>query len=244
MLNYVITMAGRGTRFAREGYAVPKPLVTVEGSPMYARVTQCLPIAPGDRLVFVCLAAEIAAYGLATDIESRFAAFNPIIVAIDEVTRGQACTAAAALSQLDRGGGLVIHNADTMFRSKLPQALSKHPTAAGVLGTFRAKGSHWSFARADSAGRVMETAEKVRISEWASTGLYYFDSPDRYEDLFERQQCALKEGEEVYIAPLYNFLIADGLSVWMDIAEEVWPLGTPTELHRYLRRNTSPGTMT
>ena len=39
MLNIVIPMAGRGSRFAKEGYAMPKPLIDVHGKPMIEVVT-------------------------------------------------------------------------------------------------------------------------------------------------------------------------------------------------------------
>lgn len=34
MLNIVIPMAGRGSRFANAGYKMPKPLIDVNGKPM------------------------------------------------------------------------------------------------------------------------------------------------------------------------------------------------------------------
>ena len=37
-------------------------------------------------------------------------------------------------------------------------------------------GEQWSFARADQSGKVIEVAEKKRISNNVSTGLYYFSS--------------------------------------------------------------------
>jgi Nucleoside-diphosphate-sugar pyrophosphorylase involved in lipopolysaccharide biosynthesis/translation initiation factor 2B, gamma/epsilon subunits (eIF-2Bgamma/eIF-2Bepsilon) len=34
MLNIVVPMAGRGSRFQKEGYTLPKPLIPVLGKPM------------------------------------------------------------------------------------------------------------------------------------------------------------------------------------------------------------------
>ena len=42
MLNIVIPMAGAGSRFAREGYVDPKPLIPVEGVPMIRLVIENL----------------------------------------------------------------------------------------------------------------------------------------------------------------------------------------------------------
>ena len=40
MLNIVIPMAGRGSRFAEAGYVMPKPLIDVFGHPMIEYVTK------------------------------------------------------------------------------------------------------------------------------------------------------------------------------------------------------------
>ena len=40
MLNIVIPMAGRGSRFARAGYEMPKPLIDIYGHPMIEYVTK------------------------------------------------------------------------------------------------------------------------------------------------------------------------------------------------------------
>ena len=40
MLNIVVPMAGRGSRFAKAGYVLPKPLIDVHGHPMIEYVTK------------------------------------------------------------------------------------------------------------------------------------------------------------------------------------------------------------
>ncbi len=43
MLNVVIPMAGRGSRFADAGYEIPKPLPPIHGVPMIEVVVRNLP---------------------------------------------------------------------------------------------------------------------------------------------------------------------------------------------------------
>ena len=40
MLNIVIPMAGRGSRFANAGYTLPKPLIEIHGHPMIEYVVK------------------------------------------------------------------------------------------------------------------------------------------------------------------------------------------------------------
>ena len=42
MINIVIPMAGKGSRFAKSGYEKPKPFIDVNGKPMIVRVLENL----------------------------------------------------------------------------------------------------------------------------------------------------------------------------------------------------------
>jgi dTDP-glucose pyrophosphorylase len=101
---------------------------------------------------------------------------------------------------------------------------------------FRAAGDQWSFARMDEQGRVLETAEKRRISEWATTGLYYF----RHGCDFVRHSDAMiaadeRSNNEFYVAPVYNRMIAAGADIRANKIDKVWVLGTPEDLSYFER---------
>src|ERR1700676_2626439 len=234
-MNIVMPMAGRGSRFADIGVTVPKPLISVRGRLMYAWAMDSLPLALARRVIFICLAEHLRERALSDDIRSRYGQFNPEIVALAEVTKGQACTVLKAAEWIDNDQPLLIYNADTFCRTRLAERLSRlPPQVGGLLGVFHAGRNRWSFARADATGRVLETAEKRRISDWASTGLYYFR---RGSDFVRhaRAMIAAQErvGQEFYVAPVYNRLIAAGAEVRIDLAEEVWVLGTPEDLRKF-----------
>ena len=234
-MNIVMPMAGRGSRFAELGIATPKPLIPVCGRPMYAWAMESLPLELASRVVFICLAEHLREQALARDIQERYSRLHPEIISLSEVTEGQACTVLTAADWIDNDKPLLIYNADTYCRTGLAERLPRLPTEVdGLLGVFHAAGDRWSFARADAAGRVLETAEKRRISDWASTGLYYFR---RGSDFVRhaRAMIAAEErvGREFYVAPVYNRVIAVGGQVWIDPAEEVWVLGTPEDLQNF-----------
>ena len=160
---------------------------------------------------------------------------------LEEVTEGQACTVLTARRWIDSDEPLLIYNADTFCRTTLAKRLAADgtgqtsgPEVDGVLGVFHAPGDKWSFARADSSGKVIETAEKSRISDWASTGLYYFR---RGRDFVAHADAMIGAGERVngefYVAPVYNRMIAAGAQIYIDPAEEVWGLGTPEDLRHF-----------
>jgi dTDP-glucose pyrophosphorylase len=234
-VNIVVPMAGRGSRFAEVGYKVPKPLIDVRGKPMYAWAVESLPLTLARRLVFICLKEHLTGLGLEEDIRGRYAAWQPVVIALDKVTEGQACTVLEAREHIDSDQPLIIYNADTYCRTRLEATLPQlTPETSGVLGVFEAPGTKWSFARTDATGRVVEVAEMRRISSWACTGLYHFARGREFVWHADRMIAAQERvNGEFYVAPIYNRLIAEGRSPRIDVASEVWVLGTPEDLQSF-----------
>ena len=82
---------------------------------------------------------------------------------------------------------------------------------------------------------MVETAEKKRISPWATTGLYGFARGGdflRHADAMVAEQD--KSQGEYYVAPLYNRILAEGGEIRVDVASEVWVMGTPEDLAHFL----------
>jgi NDP-sugar pyrophosphorylase family protein len=234
-VNIVMPMAGRGSRFAEIGIDVPKPLIDVLGRPMYVWAMESLPLELAGRVIFICLEEHLRHRELEKDVRRRYGHFDLEIISLDVVTEGQACTVLKAERFIDNAEPLLIYNADTYCRTNLAVRLPKLPEGvAGLLGVFHAEGDKWSFARTDASGRVVETAEKRRISDWASTGLYYFR---RGHDFVAFSQRMIADNDRVnnefYVAPVYNRMIAEGAEILIDPAEEVWALGTPEDLRHF-----------
>ena len=138
-MNIVMPMAGRGHRFVEAGIDVPKPLIDVRGRPMYAWATDGLPLDDANRLIFICLAEHLADRALEADILSRYGTRRPVIVALDQVTQGQACTVLMARQWIDNDEPLLIFNADTYCPTTIAAAARRYgPQTAGILDLFAA----------------------------------------------------------------------------------------------------------
>ena len=228
-------MAGRGSRFAEVGYTVPKPLIDVKGRPMYSWAMESLPLHAAKRVVFVCLLDHLTDLSLEQDIKMRYSKFNPVIIPLNKVTEGQACTVLEAREYIDNDEPLIIYNADTYCVSSSDDTYTNlSEDVDGVISVFHAEGDKWSFARMDETGRVIETAEKRRISAWATTGLYHFthgrDFVAHAEEMIKANE---RVNNEFYVIPVYNRMIADSANIRCDIAQEVWVLGTPEDLAHF-----------
>ena len=237
MVNIVIPMAGRGRRFVEAGYLKPKPLIEVLGAPMFTWALKSLPLALADRLIFLCLEEHLDKWPLGKEIEARYAAWHPIVIQVSKVTEGQVSTVLLAYKYIDNKTGLIIYNSDTYFRSPLAHALSvSRQEVAGIISVFQDTDSRWSFAKVNDQGYVIEVAEKQPISSWATTGMYYFrrgcDFVSAANEMIVRN---MRVNNGFYVGPVYNLIIAKGAKVILDISDEVWCMGTPTDLSQFLR---------
>lgn len=226
----VLPIAGRGSRFADKGYDIPKPLIEVGGQPMFAWAIQSLEGLPISRLIVVTLQEHEELYGIC----NLFRQYSPQDIPLDfillpDVTEGQLCTVMAAESFFEPHQSIVIAAGDTLIKGHLAQDISAQPeNSAGLISVASLPGDRWSFAKTDEQGKVVQVAEKVRISDHASTGIYYFCRCDLFQ-LYARRILEKKEKTkgEYYVIPVYQKMIDDGLWVGISEATEMWDMGTP-----------------
>lgn len=233
MINYVITMAGAGSRFAKAGYSLPKWRIMTKGKTLLEWSIDSLPLDIGKKIIFIAQREEAIQYDLSGLLRERYAhQINSICIhLIDHVTRGQAETTLFARDYLDDDAPMAIFNIDTRFTSNTLRENLLNPNVDGYLGAFTANEPRFSYAKTDAEGCVIETAEKKVISSYALTGFYGFSKPASYFDAVEVAiSSQQQESGEYYVAPIYNALIHQGQKFRLDIAESVDILGTPDEL--------------
>ncbi len=225
----VVPMAGRGSRFAGAAGELPKPLVPVAGRPMVLWALDSLAGLDASLVVFVALAEHEARHGLSSVLREWASPGPTTSVLLDDVTEGQLSTVLAARELVDADEDLLVASCDTYVRSSLGRDIADRDAACrGLISVARQPGDHWSFARLGDDGHVAEVAEKVRISEWASTGLYHFSSGSEFvaiaQDVMDRGE---RTRGEFYVIPVYGRYIERGLQVDVSVADEVWDMGTP-----------------
>jgi HAD superfamily hydrolase (TIGR01509 family) len=108
MINVVIPLAGLGSRFAKAGYSLPKPLIPVHGVPMIRLVIDNVRPSGPHRFVFICQRAHTQQFGLRQSLE----AWSPgcAVVELDGVTEGAACTVLTAREFIDKHLPVELHD--------------------------------------------------------------------------------------------------------------------------------------
>lgn len=229
-------MAGRGSRFNGSGYDRPKPLIEVHGKPMFVNALESIKKLAFSKLIIITLEEHRAYFGVDQYIHD-LVPYQSQIIGLDGVTDGQLSTVLAAKPFIDTQEDVLVVSSDTIIASDLHLDILRKPQGCrGLISVANMPGAHWSFAKTDDQGRVVEVAEKVRISDHASTGMYYFSHGSDLVSLGEQMiQNNERTKGEFYVIPVYQKLIDQGLHVGITQAHAMWDMGTPDALGEYLK---------
>ena len=234
-MNVLIPMAGRGSRFATQGYTFPKPLIDVKGKPMIQVVTENLNIKA--NYTFIVQKEHYEKYSLQHLL--NLIAPNCNIVQVDGITEGAACTTLLAKEFIDNDEPLLMANSDQFVEwdsNETLYAFSNGNCDGGII-TFPATHPKWSYAKLGEDGYVSEVAEKKPISEHATVGIYWWAKGSDYVKYAEQMiEKDIRVNNEYYVCPVFNEAIGDGKKVRIKEIEKegMWGIGTPEDLNYFL----------
>lgn len=239
MLNIVIPMAGAGSRFAKAGYVDPKPLIKIHNEPMIKLVIDNLRPNQPHRFIFICQAVHVKEYNL-TEKLTQWAPFS-VIVEIEGLTEGAACTVLAAKELINNHHPLMIANSDQYVDICIDDYLNHLEVNKldGLIMTMKADDPKWSFVRLNEQNLASDVVEKQVISDEATVGIYNYA---RGGDFVEAAEKMIADNERVnnefYVAPVYNRLIHQGHKIGIyNIGLEahgMYGLGIPQDLDLFL----------
>lgn len=234
-------MAGEGSRFKKEGWTTPKPLIVLNGMPLFEHAISSVS-AHGIELKysFIVRQEHINEYNVDDGIRNFLPDAN--VFSVFKTTRGAVETCLVAESAITDDDAVIVMDCDLEFKSKrfieiIKSILSKPVTEVngGALACFVSNEPRYSYAAIGKDGFVARTAEKEVISNHALCGAYFFSTGKRFKQIAHK---LLDEPDfrksEYYVSLLYNYLLADGEKVFLAPTEEYYSYGTPEELKRYL----------
>ncbi len=233
-MNVLIPMAGEGSRFAKQGYTFPKPLVEVNGKPMIQVVVENLNIEA--NYIFIVRSEHYKKYNLQYLL--NLIAPDCKIILVDSLTEGAACTTLLAKELINKDEPLLMANSDQFVEwnsNECLYAFSADGIDAGII-TFNATHPKWSYAKLGEDGFVSEVAEKKVISDIATVGIYYWSKGSDYVKYAEQMiEKDIRVNNEFYVCPVFNEAIADGKKVRIKNIDKMWGIGTPEDLDYFLK---------
>jgi NDP-sugar pyrophosphorylase family protein len=225
-----LPMAGAGSRFAKEGYAHPKPFIPVNGKNMVEQAVRCLP--KTDRIIYACLKGHQAP--------------GDDVVWIDEVLEGQACTTEKIVEQCEDGSILVsacdngvFYDADRFLE------LVNDESNDVIIWTYRnnytsqLQPNAYSWVNCDDEGNVSSVDVKDfggtnPVEEFAITGTMFFRSKEVFnESLQSLYKNDVRTNGEFYVDSMLNEAIKLGYKVKNFEIDNYICWGTPNDLKTY-----------
>lgn len=234
-MKILIPMAGAGSRFIKEGYTFPKPLIDVGGKPMIQRVVENLDF--DCEYIFLIRSEHLEKYPGLLDTLRQITNNNFNYVLVDGLTEGAACTALLAKEYIDNDEDLLIANSDQIIKYEPEnfKLLKNLTNVDAIVYTFNAVHPKWSFVKTNSRGYVVEVAEKRPISNIATCGIYWYRRGADFVRCAEQMiRKDIRVNDEFYIAPVYNELILIGKTLIPFYVHKMQGLGTPEDLKFFL----------
>ena len=209
-MNLLVLMAGSSQEFKSAGFRFPKSLLEIQGSPAIEYVLRSTRSLTDAGVVPICVVER--SENQAFHIEDVLSLLVPgtVVVESQGPTKGAACTALLAVDELDHDEPLLVFNGDQVLDADLAEIVDSfidQQVDAGVV-TFDSVHPRWSYVRTNSAGLVVEAAEKRPISRMATAGTYWFANAGEFVAAAERM---ISKGASVdgqyYVCPVLNELV-------------------------------------
>lgn len=234
-MKILIPMAGEGSRFAKEGYQFPKPLIDVAGKPMIQRVVENLDF--DAHYIFLVRSEHLVKFSGLENTLKRITNNKCSIVEVKSLTEGAACTALLAKDLINNEEDLLIANSDQIieYQPLNFNLLKSISNVDSIVFTFNSVHPKWSFVKLNSRGCAVEVAEKNPISNIATCGIYWYRKGSDFVKYAEKMISKnIRVNNEFYIAPVYNELINDGKTLFPFFVDKMHGVGTPEDLNNYL----------
>jgi NDP-sugar pyrophosphorylase family protein len=236
-MNVLIPMAGEGTRFPRDTYKIPKPLIDIRGVPMIQRAIESLGLVGTYHFVI----RKDSYYDQVCTLLHKTLS-NPKIISVEETTEGPASSSLLFKNFINTEEELVIANCDQImwWDSNLFLTNARYYKYDGLIVTYSTTTPKNSYARIDKNGFVQEIKEKEVISDISLNGIHYWRKGKYFVESTEsmiRMNDRAPNGE-FYVGPTYNHMIRQGLKIGIHHIPN-WqhnPVGVPEDLEIFLQK--------
>ena len=229
-----IPMAGAGSRFAKDGFSIPKPFLLVNGYYMVDQAVRCLP--KTDDVIYAAQEEHMSMLPLEE---------YGNIVWIDEVLEGQACTTEKIVERVEDQSILIsaCDNGVLYDADKFMDLVNSDADA--IVWTYRNNyTSHlqpnaYSWVNCDDEGNVSSVDVKNfrgenPLEEYAITGTMFFRNKEVYmKSLHKLYENDVRTNGEFYVDTLLNEAIDLGYKVKNFEVDHYICWGTPNDLMTY-----------
>ncbi|HHY6977615.1 TPA: glycosyltransferase family 2 protein [Yersinia enterocolitica] len=212
-VNILILAAGQSSPESRED-SYPLCLTETDGMSLIERIVLNTKKIPDSKYCFALLDKDAEKFHL--DKVVKLLVKDSTVIKIPEYTKGSACTALLAASQLNQQDELLIISANELVNIDFSNVLNDFNLRKLDGGTLIFKSVHprYSYVSLNTDRIVIEAAQQKPISQNATAGVFWFA---RTHDFAEAAKNLIRKNASVngkfYVAPTFNELILKQMKI-------------------------------
>ncbi len=248
-MQIIIPMTGYGSRFVAAGYKELKPFIKVQGRPIIEWIVKGM--YPEEKnIIFVCRKEHLETITGMKEELYRIAPTAKIFAIEDWVKKGPVYDVLKAADYIDDEEPAIINYCDfymswdwNAFKEKLEERNPDGciPCYTGFHPHLMVEKNYYASCLTDENDNLIEIREKYSFEKDKtkaihSPGNYYFKN-----GAYLKKYCKtlVDSGQmlngEYYASLPYNFMVKDGLEVWVPTNVDFFcQWGTPEDLEEYL----------
>lgn len=233
---WIFPMAGRGTR--TQALGAFKPFIEVSGRKVIEWLLTSIRrhIQPEDELVFITtefFASEYAVESQLASILETLSIGRPFsVVTCPSTPPGPSASVYTACSYFDHNRPVTVVNCDQFIDFERLEWTSERQ---GFLPVYANFGHRSSYVQVRD-GRIVRIVEKQNISNLASAGVYALACGRALREALEMQfEKGPKTGEEYFVGPALNHLIARGYELIPTAVRAKYDLGCLEGIERFAK---------
>lgn len=229
-LHLIMPMGGAGSRFFKNGFVMPKPLIEINGKPFLYWATRSIEkdVDLAD-ITFVVLKQHISEFHIDEVILHYFPDAKIEAVDFESVKSGPVMTCLAGLEHITDDQPILFNDCDHMFAcSSFANDMNNDTwNYDGALLTFESDQPQFSYIQYENE-RIVGTVEKKVVSSHAICGAYVVRNAQTFRDMAEEylKHCNYSE---FFVSGIYNIMCQKKLHVENYTVDFHIPFGTPTE---------------
>ncbi len=230
-VHLIMPMGGAGSRFFKNGYVIPKPLIEINGKPfLYWATMSIKKYIDLEDITFVILQEHIDNYEIDKVILKYFPDAK-FVVLKEMFKEGPVLTCREGLLNINDDLPIIFNDCDHYFKSSSFNDFCNSEDKEmvdGALLTFEANDPKFSYVELGQDGNAKRTVEKEVISNNAICGAYYVKNKKIFLDSVSEylNNCNYKE---YFVSGIYNIMIKNGLTIKNFKVDFHIPFGTPEE---------------
>ena len=231
----IMPMGGNGSRFSKNGYIIPKPLIEIYGKPFFYWACESL-----NRfndvidITFVVLKEHVEKFNIDKKILEYYKDAN--IIVLDHVLNGPVLTCLEGIKTVQDDFPILFNDCDHLFKSTEFNNACKEDEIlkiGGALITFNSNLPQYSYVRYDGI-KIIGTIEKEVASNNAICGAYLFKNARQFRKLSKSylNNCNYKE---YFISGMYNEMAKFGYEIKTYNVDYHVSFGIPEEYEEALK---------